>query len=127
MNLDWSFHNRVGKAAAKPRRPAIGSASIGGPALAFARWCHPTFHRCISLFTHSFKAARSPYEGEKGLGESVFPLVAASFHAAQKINEEMVVPGLQHREPQHVVICLANYRFADDRTVLCTTGTVVLQ
>ncbi len=37
------FQNRrVGPAADKPRRPTIRRASIGGPALAFARWSHPT-------------------------------------------------------------------------------------
>ena len=46
----WNeFHRRVGQAAAKTRRPTIGGASIGGPALAFARWSHPTFCLCLSL------------------------------------------------------------------------------
>ena len=57
------FAGRVGQAAAKPRWPTISSASIGGPALAFARWSHPTFHRSINLSTHSYKAARSHCKG----------------------------------------------------------------
>jgi hypothetical protein len=51
----------VGQAAAKPRRPTIGRASIGGPALAFARWSDPTFHR-----------------------RKVFPLTASKLHDLQR-------------------------------------------
>ena len=47
----------MGQAAAKPRRPTIGVASIGGPALAFARWSHPTFCRSTSLGTRPFLCA----------------------------------------------------------------------
>ena len=58
-----NFAGRVGQAAAKPRRPTIRRASIGGPALAFARWS--TFRRFTSLYTHCFKAARSPLRGRR--------------------------------------------------------------